>query len=90
MNLSLAEIQGEVLAVPQFTLVASTRKGRRPSFDQAEEPQKAECLFGELVAAVKARGIKVATGVFQAAMDVALINEGPVTFILESRSKEGS
>jgi len=86
MNLSLEEVGGEVLAVSQFTLVASTKKGRRPGFDRAEEPARAEELFEEFVRIVRARGFRVETGVFQALMDVHLINEGPVTFILESRS----
>lgn len=85
MNLSLAEAGGEVLAVSQFTLVGSTRKGRRPGFDDAEEPQRAEELFRRVVDRIRDRGFRVATGVFQAAMDVSLINEGPVTFILDSR-----
>lgn len=90
MNLSLGDIGGEVLAISQFTLVASTRKGRRPSFDQAEESIKAEGLFQKLVATIEEKGFKVETGVFQATMDVHLINEGPVTFILESKlSREG-
>jgi D-tyrosyl-tRNA(Tyr) deacylase len=83
MNLSLQEIQGEVLAVSQFTLAGSTRKGRRPSFDKAEVPDKAEKLFNYFVDTIKQRGIKVETGVFQAMMDVHLINNGPVTFILQ-------
>ncbi len=85
MNLSLTDINGEVLAVSQFTLAASTRKGRRPSFDSAEEPERAEERFKEFVAWVRAKGFKVETGAFQAIMDVQLVNEGPVTFILESR-----
>lgn len=90
MNLSLGDIGGEVLAISQFTLVASTRKGRRPSFDRAEESIKAEGLFQKLVATIEEKGFKVETGVFQATMDVHLINEGPVTFILESKlSREG-
>jgi len=83
MNLSLQEIQGEVLAVSQFTLAGSVRKGRRPSFDKAEVPDKAEKLFNYFVDTIKQRGIKVETGVFQAMMDVRLINDGPVTFILQ-------
>ena len=85
MNLSLAEAGGEVLAVSQFTLAGSTRKGRRPSFDGAEEPTLAAELFDHLVALVREKGFRVETGVFQAMMDVHLTNDGPVTFILESR-----
>lgn len=85
MNLSLADIGGQVLAISQFTLAGSTRKGRRPSFDDAEEPQRAEELFRFTVERIRERGFRVETGVFQALMDVSLINEGPATFILESR-----
>lgn len=84
MNLSLADVGGEVLAVSQFTLAGSVRKGRRPSFDGAEEPGRAEALFVRFVDAVRGRGIGVATGVFQAAMTVRIVNDGPVTFVLES------
>ncbi len=86
MNLSLAEVGGEVLAVSQFTLAGSTKKGRRPSFDGAEEPALAAELFKNLVELIRKKGFRVETGVFQAMMDVHLINEGPVTFILESRA----
>ncbi len=85
MNLSLQDVDGEVLAVSQFTLVGSVRKGRRPSFDKAEAPEEAERLFGCFVDLIKQRGIKVETGVFQALMDVHLINDGPVTFFLQSK-----
>jgi len=85
MNLSLAETGGEVLAVSQFTLAASVRKGRRPSFDGAEEPGRAAELFEYFVGAVKALGVNVETGVFQALMEVHILNDGPVTFVLESR-----
>jgi len=85
MNLSLADIGGEVLAVSQFTLAGSVRKGRRPSFDGAEEPARAEALFAHFVDAVRGLGVRVETGVFQAVMAVHILNDGPVTFILESR-----
>ncbi|MCX6569739.1 MAG: D-aminoacyl-tRNA deacylase [Candidatus Aminicenantes bacterium] len=89
MNLSLAEAGGEVLAVSQFTLAASVRKGRRPSFDGAEEPRRAAELFDRFVGAVEALGVIVETGVFQALMDVHILNDGPVTFILESGKTPG-
>jgi D-tyrosyl-tRNA(Tyr) deacylase len=85
MNLSIHDIQGEIMAVSQFTLAGSVEKGRRPSFDKAEEAEKAEKLFNYFVELIRQRGLKVETGVFQTMMDVHLINEGPVTFILESK-----
>jgi D-tyrosyl-tRNA(Tyr) deacylase len=86
MNLSLAETGGEVLAVSQFTLAGSVRKGRRPSFDGAESPARAAELFDYFVGALEALGVTVETGVFQTSMEVHLVNDGPVTFILESHS----
>ncbi len=83
MNLSLLDVQGGVLAVSQFTLAGSLKKGRRPSFDNAEEPEKAERLFRYFVDLIKQKGVKVETGVFGALMEVRLVNDGPVTFILE-------
>lgn len=88
MNLALAEIEGEILAVSQFTLAGSVKKGRRPSFDRAEEPKKAEELFSSFVRLIRQRGIRVETGVFGAMMEVHLLNDGPVTFILESKRKQ--
>ena len=85
MNLSLAEAGGDVLAVSQFTLAGSVRKGRRPSFDGAEEPARAAELFDYFVGAVEALGVTVETGVFPALMEVHIVNDGPVTFILESK-----
>jgi len=87
MNLSLVETGGSILAVSQFTLAASIKKGRRPSFDQAESPELAARLFNYFVERLKTSGLKVETGVFQAMMDVYLINDGPVTFILDSKMK---
>jgi len=84
MNLSLAEVGGEVLVVSQFTLVSSMKKGRRPSFDGAEEPEKATQLFDYFVKSIEQRGFKVQTGIFQALLDVHLVNDGPVTFFLQS------
>lgn len=85
MNLSLYDVQGEVLAVSQFTLAGSVKKGRRPSFDKAEEPSRAEPLFRYFVNQIKKFGLKTETGIFAASMDVYLINEGPVTFILQKK-----
>lgn len=85
MNLSVEDISGGILAISQFTLAGSLRKGRRPSFDKAEEPERAEELFGALVDRLREYGVHVETGIFAAMMDVCLVNDGPVTFVLESR-----
>ena len=85
MNLSLSEARGEVLAVSQFTLAGSTKKGRRPSFDRAEEPERAEELFRYFVDLIRQRGIQTETGIFGSLMDVRMVNDGPVTFILEKK-----
>jgi D-tyrosyl-tRNA(Tyr) deacylase len=90
MSLALGEVGGQVLAVSQFTLAASTRKGRRPSFDSAEDPARAEELFARFVECIRQRGFPVETGVFQAEMEVELVNDGPVTFILDSRKREAA
>ena len=84
MNRSLAETGGEALVISQFTLYGDVRKGRRPGFDQAAPPEQAEALYEQFVRELVARGIRVATGVFQAHMEVELINDGPVTILLDS------
>ena len=84
MNLSLPEVQGAVLAVSQFTLYGDTAKGHRPSFVRAAKAEAAESLYRAFVAAVRARGIAVEEGVFRAHMKVALVNDGPVTLLLEA------
>lgn len=82
-NRSLAEVGGEVLVVSEFTLYGDCSRGRRPSFSDAAPPQEAQRLYDYFVARLKDRGLKVATGKFQAKMEVSLINDGPVTIILE-------
>ena len=88
-NLSLKEIGGEILVVSQFTLFGDCRKGRRPSFTEAEEPSAAKHLYEQFVLTLKERGIPVQTGEFQAKMEVHLINDGPVTLLLDSRQGRG-
>lgn len=86
MNRSLAEIGGGLLAVSQFTLLGDTRRGRRPGFDQAADPDTARRLFDQFVDELrKTTDLTVETGVFGAQMKVELVNDGPVTFILDSR-----
>jgi D-tyrosyl-tRNA(Tyr) deacylase len=84
-NLSLKEVGGEILVVSQFTLFGDCRKGRRPSFTEAEEPSAAKHLYEQFVLKLKERGIPVQTGEFQAKMEVHLVNDGPVTLLLDSR-----
>ena len=86
-NLSALDIKGELLLVSQFTLLADTRKGRRPSFIEAAPPERAEGLFQYFVEQVRATGLKVETGRFQQYMQVEIYNDGPVTILLDSRDK---
>ena len=85
MNRSLLEVGGEALVVSQFTLYGDCRKGRRPSFTAAARPEKADALYQEFMRAMAKIGVPVKAGVFQAMMDVELINDGPVTMLLDSR-----
>jgi D-tyrosyl-tRNA(Tyr) deacylase len=85
MNRSLVDIQGSVLLVSQFTLLGRTANGRRPSFDEAAAPDEARQLYEQVVTELRALGTLVETGVFAAHMQVELVNDGPVTFVLDSR-----
>ena len=87
MNLSIQDVGGEALVVSQFTLCADTRKGRRPSFIHAAPPELAEQMYQQYCEQLKNNGIPVQTGEFGAMMDVELVNDGPVTIILDSREK---
>lgn len=84
MNLSLEEVGGSLLVVSQFTLLGDCRKGRRPSFVGAAPPEHAEKLYNSFIAAARSRGVRVETGKFRAMMDVELVNDGPVTILLEN------
>ncbi len=85
MNRSLLEARGALLVVSQFTLYGDCRKGRRPSFDHAAPPEQARALYEWFIQRLKSRNVTVETGVFQAEMEIHLINDGPVTFILDSQ-----
>ena len=85
MNRSVVEVGGDLLIVSQFTLYGDCRRGRRPSFDSAAPPDQARDLYDQLVNTLRASGLKVETGQFQAMMDVELVNDGPVTLIVDSR-----
>ena len=84
MNLSAADVRASFLIVPQFTLYGNCAKGRRPSFDEAADPAKGEELYGYFVAQLKKQNLNVETGRFRAMMEVSLVNDGPVTFIIDS------
>ncbi|HEY5626401.1 MAG TPA: D-aminoacyl-tRNA deacylase [Nitrospira sp.] len=85
MNRSLTDVGGAILLVSQFTLLGNTKNGRRPSFDEAAPPEEAKRLYEQMAEGLRAQGTVVETGVFAAHMKVTLLNDGPVTFILDSR-----
>ena len=85
MNLSVLEVKGEVMVISQFTLYGDVRRGKRPSFTAAAPPDRAKALYEHFVERMRSFGTSVATGAFQAMMDVSLVNTGPVTILLDSR-----
>lgn len=85
MNRSLADVSGAVLLVSQFTLLGRTSNGRRPSFDEAAPPAQAKLLYEQVATGLRTQGTSVETGIFAAHMQVALVNDGPVTFVVDSR-----
>lgn len=86
MNLSLGDISGQLLVVSQFTLYADLKRGNRPSYSEAARPEIAQDLYDAFIAACRAHGLEVATGIFQAHMQVRLVNDGPVTIMCDSES----
>jgi D-tyrosyl-tRNA(Tyr) deacylase len=88
MNRSILEVGGSLLVVSQFTLYGDCKKGRRPSFDMAAPPEQARQLYEYFVERLSSRNINVQTGVFQAEMEIQLVNDGPVTFVLDSPAKQ--
>jgi D-tyrosyl-tRNA(Tyr) deacylase len=90
LNLSLLDIQGEALVVSQFTLAADCRKGNRPSFESAEEPSRAQGMYRKFIERLSGNGLTVATGDFGAFMQVHLINDGPVTILIDPKGKAES
>jgi D-tyrosyl-tRNA(Tyr) deacylase len=84
MNLSLLDVGGDLMVISQFTLYADCRKGRRPSFTDASSPEEARVLYDYFIRRAKSREVKVAAGIFQALMEVELVNSGPVTILLDS------
>ena len=87
MNRSVQDVGGEILMVSQFTLYGDCRSGKRPSFTTAAPPERAKALYERTVEKIRSHGLKVETGIFQAQMDVELINDGPVTLLLDSEKK---
>lgn len=88
MNLSLLDTGGAVLVVSQFTLLADVRRGRRPGFEPAAPPDAARAAYEDLIARLRQSGVPLETGVFQAQMEIELVNDGPVTIVLDSRSSQ--
>jgi len=85
MNLSLSDVEGELMVVSQFTLIGDCKKGRRPSFTRAAPPEKAIPLYEGFIQKCRGKGIRVSTGTFGARMEVNLINDGPVTFVIDTK-----
>ncbi len=88
MNRSVLDVRGGILVISQFTLLGDCRSGRRPSFTAAAEPARAEALYNRFTTLLAASGLEIATGVFRAMMKVALVNDGPVTFVIDRRKPD--